>query len=172
VTCKDRVLGWTLDFANYNFTVMLLPIHTVCSSLYTHWVLSVCCHHFTGTGFLWWTFPFRGSRNVPLSQPQQLLAHSLLTGSILLAPLVPLCFLSAALSSNWNWNCQITDRLLKFKLYCDWRSVGQFILVLAPILFSLFDNYFLSSCGVPSLTRGQVCNLQCSHSLVTVTQDP
>jgi hypothetical protein len=35
----------------------------------------------------------------------------------------------------------------------------------------LADNYFLSSsCRAPFLTRGRVCNLQCNHSLVKVTQ--
>jgi hypothetical protein len=31
---------------------------------------------------------------------------------------------------------------------------------------------FLASCRASSLTRGQVCSSQCSHSLVRVTQDP
>jgi hypothetical protein len=37
-----------------------------------------------------------------------------------------------------------------------------------PLLWQLLD--FLS--GAPSLTGGQVCSLQCSHSLLRVAQDP
>jgi hypothetical protein len=48
-------------------------------------------------------------------------------------------------------------RKFNFKLYCDRRSVGQFVLVGAhdQILISLFDNYFLSSrCRAPSVLVG------------------
>jgi hypothetical protein len=55
----------------------------------------------------------------------------------------------------------------KFKLYCDRRSFGQFVLVSCPFwsgwldCISLSDNYFLSfPCRAPSLTSGRVYNLQ------------
>jgi hypothetical protein len=63
---------------------------------------------------------------------------------------------------------------VKFKLrvYCDRRSVGQFVLVWGPLwsiwpdfTFSLSDNYFHSSAyRGPSLMRGRVCNLQCNDT--------
>jgi hypothetical protein len=43
----------------------------------------------------------------------------------------------------------------KFKLYCDWRSVGQFVLVSGAcdqILITV-GHLLFSCCGVPSLTR-------------------
>jgi hypothetical protein len=65
----------------------------------------------------------------------------------------------------------------KFKLYCDWWSVNQLILVSDPLWgpwpdFNFLFWQFFSSCRMPSPTRGWVCNLQCSHSLVRVAQDP
>jgi hypothetical protein len=68
---------------------------------------------------------------------------------------------------------------LKLKLIYDRRSVGQFVLVSYPfginkqILISLSGHSLSSSfCTVTSLTRGEVCNLQCNHALVRVAQDP
>jgi hypothetical protein len=59
----------------------------------------------------------------------------------------------------------------KFKLLCDLRSVGQFVLVSCPkwvgdqTLYFFHWHYFLSfSCRAPSLTRGRVCNLQCNDA--------
>jgi hypothetical protein len=68
-------------------------------------------------------------------------------------------------------------RTFKFKLYYDRPSVGQFVLVSGPLWgpwpdFKIFVWKLLSSCRVPSLTRGRVSNLQCNHALVRVTQDP
>jgi hypothetical protein len=40
------------------------------------------------------------------------------------------------------------------------------------ILIFFVWQFLSSSCRAPSLTRGQVCNLQCNHSLVRVAQDP
>jgi hypothetical protein len=83
-------------------------------------------------------------------------------------------FLSPLTTRRWRWRHSIpppTSSLIKIKikmkLYCDRRSVGQFVLVSGPLwsrwpdfYISLSDNYFISS----SLKRGRVCNLQCNYA--------
>jgi hypothetical protein len=68
---------------------MLSPILiTVYSSLYTHWVLSVCCPTpVLLYRFQRWPFPFLGSRTMPAPQPQRLLTHSAFSNFTLVAPL-------------------------------------------------------------------------------------
>jgi hypothetical protein len=71
---------------------------------------------------------------------------------------------------------QVAHRVFKFKLYCDRRSVGKFVLVSDPnndqILIFFVWQLLYSSCRAPSLTRERVCNLQCNDSLFRVAQDP
>jgi hypothetical protein len=122
---------------------------------------------------------------IPLPQPQRLTVRSpawttssfhllpraitnnwpsgaLSSNCLLLSPTV----LSGTLSINWL--------LLKFKLYCDWRSVGQFVLVSGP-LWGLWPDFNFLCLTIKffllPLTRGRTCNLQYNHALVRVAQD-
>jgi hypothetical protein len=70
----------------------------------------------------------------------------------------------------------------KPKLLYDWRSVNQYVLVTSPLWDLRPDitsfqmvavwNLLYCLCGAASLTRGQVCSLQCNHSMVRVAQNP
>jgi hypothetical protein len=52
---------------------------------------------------------------------------------------------------------------------CLWAPLGTDIILYIVIFWV---NHFLSSsCQVPSLTSGRVCNLHCNHVLVRVAQD-
>jgi hypothetical protein len=68
----------------------------------------------------------------------------------------------------------------KSKLLCNWRSVSQSwyrspLWDLRPDVTSCRNvavwNLRSCFCGAPSLTRGRVCNLQCTHSMVRLVWD-
>jgi hypothetical protein len=70
----------------------------------------------------------------------------------------------------------VTKRYLKFKLYCDRRSVGQFVSVSGQRPEFYYCRTLRSSCrGAPSLTRGRVCSFQsllCMASAIFLDLSP
>jgi hypothetical protein len=67
------------------------------------------------------------------------------------------------------------------RLLYDWQSVSMSwyratLWDLRPNIISCRNvtvwNLRSCICGTPSLTRGRVCNLQCNHLIVGVTQNP
>jgi hypothetical protein len=141
------------------------PIHTVCSSLYAHWVLFVFCP----TPVLWYRFPTAdvhslGFQNCP--RPTETATHSALS---------IFCSLLLLSRSVLSGALLITDWLVRFRIFCYRRSVGQSVFVSDP-----HDQIFItvrylrsSCCTAPSLTRGRVCNLlvQFTVSPVQVSQN-
>jgi hypothetical protein len=81
------------------------------------------------------------------------------------------------------WKMKSIIYVRSSKLLYDWRSVSQSLSMSwyrAPLWDLRSDiascrnvvwNLRSSFCGVPSLTRGRVCNLQCNHSMVRVAQN-
>jgi hypothetical protein len=99
---KDMGLGLVTEFIGqlqFSLTLFL----TLCSSLqHAPSLLGLLSLHQTsGTGFQRRTFPFMGSRTVPVPRPQQLVTHRALNGnSIVLAPL-------HSPKSSFFWSCYL-----------------------------------------------------------------
>jgi hypothetical protein len=95
----------------------IAPFLTIYSSLYTSWVFPVCCP----SPVLWYpfqrrTFPFLRFWIIPTPRPQRV--SKTLERSYTWAP--P------------SWSFLYFRLLVKFKSYCDRRSVGHYILVSCP----------------------------------------
>jgi hypothetical protein len=86
-TYDDGVLDWTLDtlpkILNYNYSIVLSLVHTVCLQFTAHafGILSLVSHQSSGMGFQLRTFLFLGSGTLAFPQPQRLLTRSALTGT-------------------------------------------------------------------------------------------
>jgi hypothetical protein len=117
-----------------------------------------------------------GSRTVPEPQLQQISTDQLTT---VLSYIPQTLDWISLRHSRWpslhklNWseltvNSKWTPP--KSKLYYDWRSVGQCVLVSGtylgpatnffPSIFNNFRQLWVCWCGAPSLTRSQVCSFQ------------
>jgi hypothetical protein len=143
-------------------------VQSVCRHTELSW--SAIAHQSSGTGFKRRTFSFLYSRIVPAPQQQWLALRSPSTGtssfcpelySLELYPITAFCW-------SWSWSSYCGRQTVDQLVWVSGLPLGPLTIFYLVLLFSA-DNYLIILSKASSLTRKQVCSLQCNHPLVPIT---